>query len=297
MKKPKNTEQTFATKSKYRKKSVIVDYHVHTPYCGHAKGKMIEYVETAVNCGLSEIGFSDHLGRYYLGRVQKKKYWDWGMPEKDLARYFDEASELKKLFSDRIIIRIGLEVDYIEGAEHLVERIVNNFPFDYLLGSIHCLPAQGWHHLLEYGKTDSPDAIYSQYFSAVKAALQSGLFQSLAHLDFLWRYVKWPVERWPELAGFISEAVSAAASSDICMEINANGYAYSQAEYTKDFNPYDLFLDSIKKYGPTITLGSDAHSPRHVAKFFSEIIALLKNKGITNVSLFDRKKRTQAQLS
>ncbi len=27
---------------------MLADYHVHTPYCGHAKGKIIEYIEAAI---------------------------------------------------------------------------------------------------------------------------------------------------------------------------------------------------------------------------------------------------------
>ncbi|MFC1510629.1 PHP domain-containing protein, partial [Candidatus Omnitrophota bacterium] len=36
------------------------DYHIHTPLCGHAVGAPIEYAESAINLGLTEIGFSDH---------------------------------------------------------------------------------------------------------------------------------------------------------------------------------------------------------------------------------------------
>jgi HisJ family histidinol phosphate phosphatase len=55
-----------------------VDYHVHTPYCGHAHGKIIHYIDSAIENGIQEIGFADHLGRYYLTPAQKRRYWDWG---------------------------------------------------------------------------------------------------------------------------------------------------------------------------------------------------------------------------
>ncbi len=270
---------------------MIVDYHVHTPFCGHAHGKMVEYVETAINAGIDEMGFADHLGRYYLGRLQRKHYWDWGISERDLGRYFDAALELKKLFSERIVIRIGLEVDYIEGAEHLVENIVAQYPFDFLLGSIHCIPALGWRHISQYTEAD-PGKAYALYFSAVRAALQSGLFQSLAHLDFIWRYIPWPEGRRPELARFVSDAVSLAVKSNTAVEINANGYIYSQACYPKDANPFDVLLDSIALHKADITLGSDAHAPQLVAKFFPEILTLLKTKGISHLCLFNQKKKT-----
>jgi histidinol-phosphatase (PHP family) len=274
---------------------VVVDYHVHTPFCGHAYGKMVDYIETAILAGMHELGFSDHLGRYYLGRVQRKRYWEWGMSERDLARYVGEVMDLKALFADRIVIRLGLEVDYIEGAEHLVENIVAQYPFDYLLGSIHCIPALGWQHLSHYAKSD-PDKMYRWYFSAARAAIQSGLFQSLAHLDFIWRYIIWPESRRFELAEHINNIISVSSKSTTDIEINSNGYIWSRATYAKDFDPFDLFIDILCKQKARITLGSDAHAPQMVAKVFPEIVHLLKSKGINRVSLFERKNRKSVPL-
>jgi histidinol-phosphatase (PHP family) len=256
---------------------------------------MVEYVEAAILAGITEMGFSDHLGRYYLGKAQRKRYWDWGMPERDLARYFNEVMDIKALFADRIVIRFGLEVDYIEGAEHLVENIVSHYPFDYLLGSIHCIPALGWEHLSQYSKSD-PEKTYKMYFSAARSAIQSGLFQSLAHIDFLWRYSIWPQSRPLELADYINDVVSTSKNSTTDLEINANGFIWSRAHYVKEFDPFDLFLESICSHKARITMGSDAHAPQMVAKHFPEIVTLLKSKDINQVSLFERKNRKLADL-
>lgn len=274
---------------------MVVDYHVHTPFCGHAHGKMAEYVENAILTGMTEMGFSDHLGRYYLGKAQRKRYFEWGMPERDLERYFNDVMDLKALYADRIIIRFGLEVDYIEGAEHLVENIVNNYPFDYILGSIHCLPALGWHHLSQYAKSDI-DKTYQWYFASARAAMRSGLFQSLAHLDFIWRYILWPESRWSELEAYISDLIAVSKKSTTDIEINANGYIWSRANYAKGSDPFDLFLDHLSMQKARITLGSDAHAPQMVAKVFPEIVTLLKSKGLNQVSTFDRKNRKSVAL-
>lgn len=276
---------------------MIADYHIHTPYCGHAQGKMVEYVEAAIAAGVSEMGFSDHLGRYYLGNLQRKRYWDWGMAEKDLERYYTEARELKELFADRITIRIGLEVDYIEGAEHLVERITRRFPFDYLLGSIHCIPSIGWRHLSQYDRSSlGPDKIYDLYFSIAHAAIQSGLFQSIAHLDFIWRYITYPERRQGQFTSSISEIVSLSKNSPTAIEINANGYLWFQAHAQDGFNPFTVLLDAIGALNADITLGSDAHAPDSVAKFFPDIISLLKSKNITSASVFNQKKKSLIKL-
>jgi histidinol-phosphatase (PHP family) len=274
---------------------LIVDYHVHTPYCGHAQGKTIDYIESAIRAGISEIGFSDHLGRYYLGNAQKKRYWDWGMRERDIARYFSEILDLREAFEDRITIRIGLEVDYIEGAEHLLEEIVSHYPFDFLLGSIHCLPSLGWRHISQYVKVN-PLQVYAAYFEAVEAAIRSGLFQSLAHIDFIWRYVAWPDAPQEIIAQYISDAVKLSAKSTTNIEVNANGFLWSQISDDQKYDLFDMLLEFIKRHRAGITIGSDAHTPDLVGKSFPQIINLLKKKGIDTVSLFDQKQQRKAKL-
>jgi histidinol-phosphatase (PHP family) len=274
---------------------LIADYHVHTPYCGHAQGKIIEYIETAIAKGFSEIGFSDHLGRYYLAKNQRKRYSDWGMNERDIARYFSEVLDLKESYEDRITVRIGLEVDYIEGAEHLAEEIVSRYPFDFLLGSIHCLPLLGWRHLSQYMKLD-PKKVYAHYFEAANAALRSGLFQSLAHIDFIWRYVSWPDAPLALMEEYLAGVASLAMQNNTCIEINANGFLWAQMDDFKKYDLFDLTLSAVKKHRACITLGSDAHSPDLVGKTFPQIISVLKSKGIDTFATFEQKQRKQMKL-
>jgi histidinol-phosphatase (PHP family) len=110
----------------------ISDYHIHTPYCGHAHGTIIKYVETAISKGMKEIYFTDHLGRYYLSELQKKRYWDWGMDSNKLDRYVLEINDVKNIYRNAIDIRIGLEIDYIEGAEDKIDPIIEKYPFDFI---------------------------------------------------------------------------------------------------------------------------------------------------------------------
>jgi histidinol-phosphatase (PHP family) len=269
---------------------MLADYHVHTPYCGHAKGKVIEYVLSAVALGLSEIGFSDHLGRYYMTPTQRRRYWDWGMDERTVARYVAELLELREMFRGRIRIKIGLEVDYVEGAEDLLEPIVSRYPLDYLLCSVHCIPQFGWKHLASYAKGGETSVIYKEYFRVARAALRSGLFHGLAHPDFIWRYIGWP-RRDPQMPlREIEETVAAAGETGRCIEINANGYLWSRANGNADPDPFEALIDQCRRREVSISIGSDAHEPAMVGKLFTEIVALLKEKGITTFTCFSEGK-------
>jgi histidinol-phosphatase (PHP family) len=274
---------------------LIVDYHVHTPYCGHAHGQIIQYIQTAIQKGMSEICFTDHLGRYYLSKVQKRRYWDWGMNERDLARYFTELSDLKEVFGNQIKIKFGLEIDYIEGAEEILHGIIGKYPLDFCIGSIHCLPRFSWKHISEIQGCE-PDLVYKDYFRLVRAALKSKIFHSIAHIDFIWRYVKWPELNKESVFEEIVDTIKTAAEYKTCVEINANGYIWAKGNQLHPNDPFDFFLEQIKRFNASITIGSDAHEPFLVGKAFPAIIALLKEKGLNTVCCFTDGKISCEQL-
>jgi histidinol-phosphatase (PHP family) len=275
---------------------LIIDYHLHTPYCGHAQGKTVQYIERAIALGMSEICFTDHLGRYYLTHVQRRRYWDWGMDERTIPRYVAELVELRELFSDKISIKIGLEIDFIEGADELLAPFLTYHPFDFLLGSIHCLPKFGWKHLADF-KEYSEERIFREYFRYARAALHSGYFHSLAHLDFIWRYIRWPRhEPFSFLEREIAETVKTVQETDRCIEINANGYLWSQTNHRESIDPYIILLGEIKNQHVPITIGSDAHDPLLVGKAYGDIIPLLHGWGITQCAVFTGGRRSLVPL-
>jgi histidinol-phosphatase (PHP family) len=269
---------------------LLIDFHVHSPYCGHAQGKTIDYVESAIAKGLPEIGFSDHLGRYYLSRSQRRHHWDWGMDEHLLARYYNELTELRDAYADRIAIRIGLEVDYIEGAEDLLTPIMQLYPLDFLLGSIHCLPKFSWKHIAKMPEI-AEDEIYKEYFRCARAAVASGLFQSLAHPDFIWRYARWPHHITDDVYRWIQDTVKAAAEKGTCVEINVNGYTWSLVNDENGIDPMSRLITAIREYGACVSVGSDAHTPQSVANSFDDLETYLRVKGIDKYAVFEGKKK------
>jgi histidinol-phosphatase (PHP family) len=266
---------------------MLVDYHVHTPYCGHARGKTIEYVERAVELGFDEIGFADHLGRYYLTAAQKRRYWDWGMDARKLRRYIGELEELRALFAGTITIRIGLEIDYVEGAEELLEPILRDLPLDFTLGSIHCLPRLGWHHLTRYSRRPAQD-VYREYFRCAQMAAASGLFSSLAHLDFVWRYVPWPEAIADELLESVSGVITAAGASQTAVEVNANGFLWSTLSPLATGDPLLHMTGEIARHHVPVTVGSDAHAPGAVGSAFGDMVTFLAGRAITHCNTYHR---------
>ena len=265
---------------------MVADYHIHTSYCGHAKGTVEEYIESAIALGLPEIGFADHLGRYYLTAAQRRRYGNWGMDERTLKRYVDEIIDLRELYGGRIRIALGLEIDFVEGGEHLLKPILDRFPFDYLLGSIHCLPRFGWKHLASYSRYADTAAIYREYFHVLRSAMQSGLFNSIAHPDFIWRYIAWPRSEPAMPIEKIAGAAAAAAENGVALEINANGFLWSQANRMESGDPFSILIEECSRRKVAVSLGSDAHEPTMVGNSFVPMVAALRQRNILTVARF-----------
>lgn len=274
---------------------MLADYHVHTPYCGHARGKIIDYVHSAVDFGLQEIGFADHLERYYLTPSQRRRYWNWGMEDHDLDRYVAELLELRDVFAEKIAIKIGIEADYVEGAEEMLSGIVNRFPLDFILCSIHCIPQLGWKHLADYSSQDS-SLVFRDYFRLARAAMKTGLFNVLAHMDFIWRYIPWPAREPTMPFEEIARTVATARECGTVVEINANGYLWSRNNTIDEGDPFEAIVDQCRRYGVPVSLGSDAHDPLMVAKLFPELCGMLQQKGFSSFTCFSEGKARREKL-
>ena len=93
----------------------LPDYHVHTFRCGHAGGASREFVERALELGLSEIGFTDHIPLYFLPPAERDP--KLAMREDEFDGYVREVEALREEFAGRIAVRLGLEAEPLRDPE------------------------------------------------------------------------------------------------------------------------------------------------------------------------------------
>jgi histidinol-phosphatase (PHP family) len=85
-------------------------------------------VRTAIEKGLDEIGFSDHVCL---------KPVTWAIEEIDLPVMSHQIMEIREKYDHLISVKYGIELDYFPGREEELHRIINSLPLDYVIGSIH----------------------------------------------------------------------------------------------------------------------------------------------------------------
>lgn len=267
---------------------MMIDYHLHTSRCGHARGEMPEYIEEARKKGLTEIGFSDHAPMYWLSREQRDP--GLAMEEADFPGYIAEVLSLAESYPD-VKVRLGVEVDYIPGYEEKAARMLSGYPFDYVIGSVHFI--DGWafdspYQLEEYGRRDIRE-VYRQYFELVCRAAGSGLFDIMAHPDHVKKFGFQPGKA---LTDFYRQAARAFAGAGVCVEVNTAGLRWPAGE----IYPSLEFLSLCRKEGVPAVTGSDAHSPDMVGLHFDLARDLLLEAGYTEVALFKGRQRRMVKI-
>ena len=268
-------------------KAARFDYHIHESYSSDARGSTVEsYIKAAEKKGIEEIAFTTH-------QIIKGPFSYFGVQPEEIPLYVDNIHRLDETTDVKLLV--GLEVDYFPDAERELEAMIDEYPFDFVLGSVHFVG--------EYdvgARKDAPsyfagrslkDAT-SEYFEVWRRAIESGLFDVMAHPDY-WRRFLYLVR--PEPAGFteyglVDESIDSLISYDVGIEVNTSGLRH------RDRRPYPVkkFLEAVHRVGLSkITLGSDSHVPDHLGYWLPEAVELLKDIGFKHISTYkDRKNKS-----
>jgi histidinol-phosphatase (PHP family) len=268
----------------------LVDYHVHTARCGHASGAMERYVERAIQAGLTELGFSDHLFMYWLPQNQRDP--ELAMAEWEHDFYIQDVERCRSRYRSDVTIRLATEADFIPGHERRLEQILRSYDWDYVIGSVHFIDAWGFddsRYISEFAARDI-DSVYAQYFSLVGASAETGLFDTIGHSDLVKKFGHRPTT---DPIGWYTELAERLARAGVCAEVNTGGLR-------KPVNEVYPHLDLLRAYqcaGVPVTIGSDAHAPNEVAADFAAATELMRAAGYTEFVKFEGRQRTVVPLA
>lgn len=267
---------------------IPVDYHLHTSLCGHAIGEIEEYLEKAVQMGIQEVGFSDHLPLYFLPPGHTIP--GYAMDVKVLPVYVDMIKNCAG--KSPVRVKLGIEADYVPGYEEKLTSLLSPYPFDYVAGSVHFIEGWGFDNpdeVEEYSRRDI-DRVYEHYFTLVQQAAQTGLFDVMAHPDLIKKFNFRPVR---DLSPLYEDTARVFKRAGVCVEVNSAGLRYPVGEIYPEANLLEIFY----KYGIPVTLGSDAHRPEQVGAGLAEALILIKNTGYKEIASFNGRQMKFLKLS
>ena len=245
---------------------------------------MERYVERAIEAGLGELGFSDHLFMYWLPPDRRDP--ELGMAEWEQDAYIEDVERCRTRYASDIQVRLSIEADFITGHERQLEDILRAYDWDYVIGSVHFIDGWGFddaRYVASFADWDI-DALYARYFDLVGASAETGLFDTIGHADLIKKFGHRPAR---DQADNYARLAARLARSRACVEVNTAGVRKPVAE----MYPHPELLLAMRGAGVGVTLGSDAHAPAEVALDLVAACDLMRQVGYAEYVRYERRQR------
>ena len=266
-------------------------YHCHTTF-SDGKSSIKEMLDRAVELGFTEIGISDHLAvhknfmqspswsrfsEYYAPHIYRQEF-------KSAISDFQRHTENIRLLAANYPLKVyvGAEVDYMIYDGWLEEFMDFRKEVDldyYLTGNHYVFNSDGetLYHPRDIAvlfSKEEQEVIIRRHFNTLVTAVKSGLFDFLAHLDFVRKAEIYNLERF---TAEIDELLGALAARNMPTEINSKGISKSGELYPT--------LEIIKKMRnlniPTL-ISDDAHKADNMGKDYDKVEKILQELNYTN---------------
>lgn len=256
---------------------MIKDGHIHTPFCPHGTQDPIEsYVERALSLGFQEISFTEHapLPAGFMDPTPKR---DSSMNIEQLEDYLNKINKVKSVYSGKIKINTGLEVDFIEGFEKETKQFLNQYGkyLDDAILSVHFLKFGNRYNCLDYSPdvfgqmvelNGSIEEVYRSYFKTLLQSIYCELGpykpKRIGHMTLVKKFQK----RFPVNLDFTHEIMEILKAIKVQgYEIDYNGSGFSKP-LCKEAYPPDWVAEKAVNLKIPLVYGSDAHQTKELGQ-------------------------------
>ncbi len=251
-----------------------LDAHLHTDLSPDADVPIDVYAALAMERGVAELAITDHLD------------FDPRAPafDVDFQRRERTAREAAERWAGRVAIRFGIEITYERRHEADIRAHLAGHVYDYTIGSVHAGPDSpylpGRVHSFVAGRSIAE--ITAPYFAEVLAAVRSGLFDTLGHLDYVKRWLVPHLDpsafaAAPEL---YEPVLGALVETGMALEMNSSGLRQA----AREAYPAPWVLDRFRELGGRrVTVGSDSHRAHSFGIGLPEVYGAISAAGLEDV--------------
>ncbi|WP_438432857.1 histidinol-phosphatase HisJ [Gorillibacterium sp. sgz500922] len=253
--------------------------HTHTNFCRHGSPAPMEaYLEEALKHGFERYTISEHPPLPAGWIPDEPLMRELAMREEELPGYMEAALGVKRRYEGRLDIRVGLELDYLEGNTGYSERLLEQTEgrLDDLLVSVHYLRGRGGMRSIDYTPQDfrdnllsyygSMEAVVGAYFDQVEQAVEwAGSLscgKRLGHVNLIRKFqTALPAMDPGQLDERLRKLVPALKRYGIGLDVNTAGFRVPTCG--EAYVPGWL-LAVCREEGIPFVFGSDAHKPEDV---------------------------------
>lgn len=267
------------------------DYHVHEHHSKDAEGATpILYCQMAEERGIDEICFTTHC--FVTGPDV-----NLGVSLENMEEYMDEIFNAQE--ETDVNLMFGIELEYFPGHERKIEEIVDEYPFDFILGSLHYIRG------IDIGSSNTLPQFFNGrpvekslniYYEDWSKAAETGFFDVLAHPDYFRRYLHHSEIKnltWEQYGSTVFKAFDVLKTNNVGIEVNTSGYTHGlDSAY-----PILEFIKSARSAGVKIvTIGSDTHKVEGLGVNTVNGVKQLKEAGYDYTCVFKNRKAAKVNL-
>ena len=270
----------------------LTNYHTHSNY-SDGRDSIEDLVLKAIELNFDILGISDHCPLPFES--------SWAMKLEQLNSFFNDVDRLREVYSNRLTILKGMEIDYIPGVVDDKNFYFDHSQFDYTIGSVHIL---GVNSREDYWSVDDSyknvrkgvekdfdgDSIemVKTYYKHLTEMIMKCTPDIVGHLDLVKirngeNLLFNPKESW--YLDIVENLLQEIKKRDVIVEINTGAVT---RKFMDQFYPSDEILRRVKDLEIPIMVNSDAHRTDHLNGVFGKAYGLINSLGFKEVTLIGK---------
>ncbi|KAL8905519.1 MAG: hypothetical protein Q9207_002581 [Kuettlingeria erythrocarpa] len=272
-------------------------HHSHSgQFCAHARDTLGAVVQAALGKKMQVFALTEHMPREQQDLYSEEI--DAGYSEEKLRDIFSdyhmEACRLQALYSPKLSILIGTEVDWIRpSSKGFIENLLSEFQCQLFIGSVHHvhgIPIDYDARSFEEAQRvsgDSMERLFEDYFDLQYEMLKALKPPIVGHFDLIRLKSEHPNVGFKTMEGVwqrIHRNLAFVVHYGGVLELNSAALRkglqepYPNGEISKEF----LAL------GGSFTLSDDSHGIDQIGSSYRELLRFAQEVGITQLTYFEK---------
>ena len=265
----------------------LIDMHSHSDNSPDGSHSPMYMCEQAIDKGLRALAITDHC--------EIDKFFEQKYANSVFHSYF-ESAKARSAFEGQLLVLIGLEIAQVSGNMALSEKIVDKYPFDFVLGSVHT--PRGFDQdikEIEYDKLDVYEFM-NNYFNELAELAEWRGCDALAHITCPMRRIQGVYNidfDYSKVSASLDNLLLSIIKNNKSLEVNTSGLRQDIGLTM----PEEKIIRRYKELGGKyITIGSDAHRANDVGAGIEEAMDMVKRCGFDKITFYVSRQAMQIDI-
>ena len=265
--------------------TILCDMHTHSENSHDGKTTVIDTAQMCLKNGVFAFAVTDHCDIHLASEIDIFKL---------VKNSLDEVENAKNQLGNSVKIFKGIEIGETIWNKPYADKILNAFPFDVVIGSVHSVRDDGYtepYSTIDFSKmtNEQLDGYMQTYFDDLLETVKSLDCDIVAHITCPLRYINGKYRLNIDSQKYrdkILKILDVMIEKSLALEVNTSGLG---TQYGEIMPPKWILQEYKQKGGKLITLGSDAHTCKRVANEFENTLKLLLDCGFNSYFYYENR--------